>query len=64
MDGLHWTREDQAFELALSPDGWDSRHLCYPAFLTVGAKEYLFYNGNDMGRDGFGVAVRESPDGI
>jgi hypothetical protein len=63
-DGVHWTREDGAFELALSPGGWDSRHLCYPSFLTVGAKEYLFYNGNDMGRDGFGVAVRESLRGV
>lgn len=59
-DGLAWTRQDHRFELALSPAGWDSRHLCYPAFLEGGGREYLFYNGNDMGRDGFGVAVRET----
>jgi hypothetical protein len=63
-DGVRWTRQDSDFELALSPSGWDSRHLCYPAFLTLGRREYIFYNGNDMGKDGFGVAVRECADGI
>lgn len=58
-DGLVWTRQDVQFELFLSPSGWDSRHLCYPAFLEVDGREYIFYNGNDMGKDGFGVAVRE-----
>lgn len=63
-DGLRWTRRDAEFELALSPDGWDSRHLCYPAFLTHRGREYVFYNGNDMGKDGFGVAVREAADDV
>lgn len=57
-DGLHWERKDNDFELALSPKGWDSQHLCYPAFLQVSDREYVFYNGNNMGVDGFGVAVR------
>lgn len=58
-DGIHWTRADADFELALSPEGWDSVHLCYPALLDAGGRRYMFYNGNNMGVDGFGVAVRE-----
>jgi hypothetical protein len=57
-NGLDWHRQDAKFELTLSPEGWDSRHLCYPAWLTVDDHEYVFYNGNDMGKDGFGVAVK------
>lgn len=59
VDGLEWRRRDEDFELALSPEGWDSTHLCYPALIRWQDREYIFYNGNDMGVDGFGVAVRE-----
>jgi hypothetical protein len=63
-DGVTWHRRDTEFELTLSPDGWDSRHLCYPAWLTADGSEYVFYNGNDMGKDGFGVAVKVKAYGV
>ena len=45
----------------LSPtrNSWDSESTCYGAPVVVGDKEYLFYNGNGLGRTGFGVAVRD-----
>ena len=55
-DGITWTRDDSRFDLPLSPEGWDSRHLCYPVPVTVRDRQFLFYNGNDMGKAGFGVA--------
>jgi predicted GH43/DUF377 family glycosyl hydrolase len=55
-DGIHWNRGQSDFPITLSGDGWDSRHLSYPAILALEDKVLLFYNGNDMGRDGFGVA--------
>lgn len=55
-DGVHWTRADETFGLALSREGWDSRALCYPALCAHRGKLWMFYNGNDMGADGFGVA--------
>jgi hypothetical protein len=58
-DGVDWRRHDDEFELKLSGEGWDSVHLCYPALLRWQNVEYMFYNGNNMGIDGFGVAVRE-----
>src|SRR5262245_55099905 len=55
-DGLVWSRMDERVGIDPSPDGWDSRTLCYPSPCRVNGKVYLFYNGNDMGRDGFGFA--------
>jgi len=55
-DGVHWIRADDTFGLDLSREGWDSRALCYPALCAHHGKIWMFYNGNDMGADGFGVA--------
>jgi predicted GH43/DUF377 family glycosyl hydrolase len=58
-DGQSWHRDDAAIGICPSREGWDSRALCYATPLDVGEKRYLFYNGNDMGRDGFGYAERK-----
>jgi hypothetical protein len=58
-DGIVWQRDNSPFELPLSPEGWDSRQLCYPVMIEVRDRRYMIYNGNDMGVDGFGCAVLE-----
>ncbi len=55
-DGVTWSRDDSKLGIELSENGWDSIHLCYPALITVKNKTFMFYNGNNMGYDGFGVA--------
>ncbi|GGY23171.1 hypothetical protein GCM10008098_15730 [Rhodanobacter panaciterrae] len=55
-DGIRWERHDEALGLTLSASGWDSRVICYPALIRQRDKLLMFYNGNDMGVDGFGVA--------
>ncbi len=55
-DGITWERRDEALGIALSTSGWDSRVICYPALIRQRDKVLMFYNGNDMGVDGFGVA--------
>jgi len=62
-DGKAWARMDRKLGLSLSPEGWDSRHLAYPAVIRTRYGTYLFYNGNDMGREGFGCAVLIGDDG-
>ena len=37
---------------------WESDMTCFGHPLTVGKQEYLFYNGNNYGRSGFGWAER------
>lgn len=58
-DGLSWTRRDQELGLDISESGWDSAAIMYSAVIRSHGKTWLFYNGNNFGEDGFGVAVRE-----
>lgn len=58
-DGIHWTRQDERLGIELSESGWDSQTLCYPSLLPYKDKMYMFYNGNNMGADGFGYAELE-----
>lgn len=55
-DGIHWERRDEQLGLTLGEQGFDNRHLCYPRLVTVKDRIYCFYNGNNMGAEGFGVA--------
>lgn len=56
VDGIEWVRKDEEVGISLSPTGWDSRTLCYPALIQHRDSILMFYNGNDMGADGFGLA--------
>jgi predicted GH43/DUF377 family glycosyl hydrolase len=55
-DGIHWERKDSEIGIDVSESGWDSEMVCYPAVITVNNKTYMFYNGNNNGETGFGVA--------
>nr|WP_284508027.1 hypothetical protein [Caballeronia sp. GAOx1] len=55
-DGVQWTRKDNEMGLDVSPTGVESQAIMYSATLTVGAKTYCFYNGNNFGEQGFCVA--------
>lgn len=59
-DETTWKRMDEAIGISLSVEGWDSKTLCYPSLVEYAGTTYMFYNGNDMGRDGFGCAVLEN----
>jgi hypothetical protein len=53
-DGVHFRREDPGIEP--SPEGWDSQMLCFPYVIETRSGRYIFYNGNEYGRTGFGAA--------
>ncbi|MCJ8519289.1 putative GH43/DUF377 family glycosyl hydrolase [Pseudorhizobium tarimense] len=55
-DGVRWERCDHELGLELSPGGFDSMHLCYPRLVEANGRTLCFYNGNNMGKEGFGVA--------
>src|SRR5687768_7596531 len=59
-DLKHWTRNDELGGIDVSPDGWDSEMQCYPHIFRCDNSVYLLYNGNEFGRDGFGLARLES----
>jgi predicted GH43/DUF377 family glycosyl hydrolase len=55
-DGRHWTRLDEQMGLDVSASGWDNETVEYAAVVNAGDKTFCFYNGNDFGVTGFGVA--------
>lgn len=57
-DSHRWQRKDDLL-IKGSSETWDSEMMAYPAVVTKNGVSYLFYNGNDYGRDGFGYAVIE-----
>jgi predicted GH43/DUF377 family glycosyl hydrolase len=56
QDGLVWHREDETLGLGVTPGSWDSDSIEYGAPVAGGGRHWLLYNGNDFGRDGFGIA--------
>lgn len=57
-DGKNFFRKDDEVGIEKSSEGWDSEQICFSSIIDIGKETYMFYNGNDMGRTGFGVARR------
>ena len=57
-DGRRWSRRDELAALEPSADGWDSKTVEYACVFDAGGERYMLYNGNDYGREGFGLAIR------
>jgi hypothetical protein len=55
-DMMNWERRDDKAGITRSEQGWDSEMIAYPAVIKSGHDIYLFYNGNDFGKEGFGFA--------
>jgi hypothetical protein len=58
-DLKNWVRDDLNSGIDVSESGWDSDMQCYPHIFRCDDKIYLLYNGNQFGRNGFGLAVLE-----
>lgn len=54
-----WIRKDDQVGIDVTEGQWDSEMLCYPHVFECDGPLYLLYNGNQFGRDGFGLAVLE-----
>jgi len=55
----NWTRDDSLGGMPLSSAGFDSQMMCYPNIFIIGKEVYLLYNGNNFGKEGFGLAKLE-----
>lgn len=60
LDMLNWQRNDDRVGISLSETGWDSEMVNYPHLFELAGATYMLYQGNGMGRAGFGLAVLES----
>ncbi len=56
-DGLNWIRKDEEVGIDVSESGWDSQMICFTCIQKTKYGTYMFYNGNNYGETGFGVAV-------
>ncbi len=59
QEGLTWHRKDSDSGIDVSPTGWDAKAQAYPCVFTHGDRFYMLYNGNNFGREGFGLAISE-----
>lgn len=55
-NGIDWIRKDNEVGIDVSEQGWDSEMICYSAVINIHNKTYMFYNGNEFGKTGFGYA--------
>lgn len=55
-DGEAWRRQDDVFHLTGEAGDWESREVGFASIVDTATGRYLFYNGNDYGLTGFGVA--------
>jgi len=54
-----WARDDFLGGLTLSSSGFDNQMMCYPNVFMLDKNIYLLYNGNNFGKEGFGLAILE-----
>jgi predicted GH43/DUF377 family glycosyl hydrolase len=59
-NGINWKRVDNKVGIIKSKKGWDSEMIAYPNVIFHQKKYYMFYNGNEYGKHGFGVAISEN----
>jgi hypothetical protein len=57
LDGQHWLRQDQKVSIDVSETGWDSQMIHCSCIQKTKYGTYMFYNGNNYGETGFGVAI-------
>ena len=60
-NGLRWERDDKRAGIDVSSAGWDSEMVHSAWVQPTRHGTYLFYNGNNYGETGFGVAALTSP---
>lgn len=58
-DMVNWQRDDSKAGIDISPEGFDSDMVAYPTLFELDGRIYMLYLGNDVGREGFGLAVLE-----
>lgn len=58
-DGEQWLPAYENSGIGVSAEGWDSDMIEYPFVFEHLGESYMLYNGNQYGRTGFGLAVRD-----
>jgi hypothetical protein len=59
LDGITWERNDEMAGIGVSKGGFDSEMIEYAAVVRYEGQHFMFYNGNNYGFNGIGLAVEE-----
>ena len=59
-NGLNWIRNDNISTINVSKKGFDSKMICYATTIKFNNKWIMFYNGNNYGLKGAGIAVQSN----
>ncbi len=62
-DLYNWVRLDGRAGLTTSGSGWDSESISYAHLVELDGKLYVLYQGNEIGRVGFGLAELDTYSG-
>lgn len=57
-DAVQWEKKYDETGIGLSDSGWDSKMMEYCHVFEHKGIQYMLYNGNDFGKEGFGYATR------
>lgn len=57
--GYTFERLDHLAGIEKSSAGWENNAVAYPSLIQYKDKKFLFYNGNQFGKDGIGLAIIE-----
>lgn len=55
-DGYNWERKDDELKLEGTIEKWENLNTSYPSVIEIDGEILMFYNGNSMGKTGFGYA--------
>jgi hypothetical protein len=59
IDGSEFRRRDSSVGIDVSETGWDSEMIEYAFVIDHGGDRFMFYNGNQFGKSGLGLAVHQ-----
>jgi hypothetical protein len=59
-DLIEWHRNDELAGINISDEGWDSEMVSYPNVFVNDGNLFMLYQGNEVGRHGFGLAILEN----
>lgn len=58
-DMFNWVRDDENVGIDVSEEGWDAEMISYPHVFELDGEIYMMYLGNQVGKEGFGLAKLE-----
>ena len=60
FDGIKWKRKDDFSTISVSKNDFDNEMVCYATTIKFKNRWIMFYNGNQYGKYGAGIAIQKN----